>query len=82
MPEQQSHIQVALVRGLRTYLAVAVPAVLLLLADTGPSTDISAWKVALWSGIPAVVSFAWRAFLDPSSIPSLKDGDQPAPDGD
>lgn len=75
-----SHIEAAAVRALRAYIVVAGPALIATAQNTGP-TDLSAWKVALWSGIPAVLTFLWRALLDPSKLPSLRDVDQPAPDG-
>lgn len=74
----QNKIKAALVRALRTYLVVAVPAILAVLNSSGPLDDVSAWKVALYSGVPAALSFLWRTLLDPSPIPSLKDADQPA----
>jgi hypothetical protein len=58
----------------RTYLQVAGPALIALglaaLSDNEP-IDFAAWKVALLSGVPAVVSFAWNYWLDPSKYPSL-----------
>lgn len=78
----KSHIQVAFVRAIRTYLVIVVPAFLALLGDEGPVTDLAAWKIAAYSGVPAALTFLWRAFYDPSPIPSLKDADQPAPDGE
>lgn len=66
-------VKSAVTRALRTYLQVVVPALLTLLTDAGPVQDIEAWKVALWSGVPALVAFLWRLYLDPSSVPSLVD---------
>lgn len=80
MAARASHFQAAAVRAIRAYIVVAGPFLIATAQNTGP-TDISAWKVALWSGVPALLTFLWRAFLDPSKIPSLKDVDQPAPDG-
>ncbi len=66
-------VKSALIRAARTYLQVVVPAILSLLTDAGPVADVSAWKVALWSGVPAVVAFFWKYYLDASPIPSLED---------
>lgn len=68
-------LKTALIRALRTYIIVAGPA-LIALASSDNVFDFTAWKVALASGIPAVLSFAWRYFLDPTTIPSLVDLDQ------
>jgi hypothetical protein len=68
-------LKAALVRALRTYLVVAGPALLAVASSANPF-DVAAWKVAAVSGIPAVISFLWRYFLDPSPVPSLKDADQ------
>lgn len=82
----QSHFQVAVVRGVRTFVAAflavyGVPAILGALAGSQP-IDTTALRSAAVAGFAAIISLLWRAFLDPSAIPSLKDGDQPAPDGE
>lgn len=82
---QQSHFQVAVVRGIRTFVAAflavyGVPAILGSLAGSQP-IDVGALRSAAVAGFAAVIALVWRAFIDPSPIPSLKDGDQPAPDG-
>ena len=83
---QQSHFQVAVIRGVRTFVAAflavyGAPALIGVASGSQP-LDTSALRAAAVAGIAAVISLLWRAFLDPSPIPSLKDGDQPAPDGE
>jgi hypothetical protein len=65
-----ANLKNALIRTLRTYLVVAIPALIAVLTTTGP-VDWSAWKVALLSGVPAALNFLWITVLDPSSLPSL-----------
>jgi hypothetical protein len=82
---QKSHLEVAVIRGVRTFVAAflavyGAPAILGALSGSQP-IDTSALRAAAVAGFAAVISLLWRAFLDPSSVPSLKDGDQPAPDG-
>jgi hypothetical protein len=67
-------LKAALIRTLRTYIQVAGPALIALaLANLSGQQplDFAAWKVALLSGVPAVISFLWNRYLDPSSVPSL-----------
>ena len=82
---QPSHYHVAFVRGVRTFvaafLAVYPAPAIIDWASGNTLLDTSALRAAGVAGIAAVVSLAWRAFLDPSNVPSLKDADQPAPDG-
>ena len=67
-----ARLKSALIRTLRTYLQVAVPAVLAVSTDNGP-IHISAYKAALYSGVPAALAFLWRAFADPTPVPTLAD---------
>jgi len=57
-------------RALRTYIQVAGPAFLAIVAGADPF-NLAAWKVAALSGVPALVAFAWRQWLDDSPVPSL-----------
>ena len=83
---QQSHFQVAVVRGVRTFVAAFLaiyPAPAIIAWASGSELlDTSALRSAGVAGIAAVISLLWRAFLDPSNVPSLRDADQPAPDGE
>lgn len=83
---QQSHYQVAFVRGVRTFVAAFLaiyPAPAIIAWASGSELlDVNALRSAGVAGIAAVISLVWRAFIDPSAVPSLKDGDQPAPDGE
>lgn len=86
MPDQQSHFQVAFVRGVRTFVQAflgvwGVPQILDALAGSSP-VDVSALRSAAVAGFAAVIAVLWRAYIDPSAVPSLRDGDQPAPDGE
>ena len=67
-----ARLKSALIRTLRTYLQVAVPAILAVSTDTGP-IHIDAYKAALLSGIPAALAFLWRVLLDPAPVPTLAD---------
>lgn len=65
----------ALIRAARTFIAAAIvvypaPALIGVLAGHQP-LDLSALRAAGVAGGVAVVSWAWRMFLDPSPIPSL-----------
>lgn len=80
------HFEAALVRGVRTFVqgfiaVYGIPQILDALSGSSP-VDVSVLRSAAVAGIAAVVAVLWRAYLDPSSIPSLKDADQPAPDGE
>ena len=68
-------LKAALVRALRTYIVVVGPVLIAIINGSNPF-DLAAWKAALLSGIPAVLTFAWRYFLDDTNIPSLVDADQ------
>lgn len=79
------HFEAALIRGVRTFVAAflaiyGIPAILGA-ADGSQPIDTTALRGAAVAGFAAVIALLWRAFLDPSGIPSLKDVDQPAPDG-
>jgi hypothetical protein len=67
-------LRAALKRMIRTYIQVAGPALLALglaALNGDEPLDFNAWKVAALSGVPAVVSFAWNYWLDPSPLPSI-----------
>jgi hypothetical protein len=68
-------LKTALIRALRTYLVVAGP-LLIGVASSDQISNFAAWKVAAASGIPALLAFLWRYYLDPTAIPSLVDLDQ------
>lgn len=80
------HIKAAVIRGIRTFVAAflavyGAPAIIGAASGSQP-IDTNALRAAAVAGIAAVISLLWRAFLDPSPLPSLKDPDQPAPDGE
>ena len=67
----------ALIRAIRTFVAAFLavyPAPLIIGALSDSSLiDTSALRAAAVAGIAAVVSYLWRALLDPSPVPSLVD---------
>lgn len=71
----------ALIRGLRTFIAAFLatypaPAILGALSGSQP-IDTTALRAAAVAGLAAIVSVAWRLWIDPSPMPSLRDSDQP-----
>ena len=75
------NINPAIIRALRTFIGAflaLVPAQALLgWASGSQPIDTSALRGAAVAGIAAVIAFIWRAYLDPTAIPSMKDSDQP-----
>ena len=67
----------ALIRAIRTFVAAFLatyPAPLIIGALSGSQPiDTSALRAAAVAGLAAIVSYLWRAVLDPSPIPSLVD---------
>ena len=67
----------ALIRAIRTFVAAFLALVpgpaLIGWASGSTPIDTTALRGAAVAGIAAVISFFWRALLDPSPIPSLKD---------
>lgn len=73
----------AVKRAVRTFIAAfigvyGIPQVLDWLAGSAP-LDTSALRAAAVAGLAAVVSLAWRAFIDPSPVPSLNDAPSDTP---
>ena len=70
----------AFIRGIRSFvfafLAVYPAPALIGAASGSQPVDLSAARAAAVAGIAAVITLLWRAFLDPSPVPSLKDADQ------
>lgn len=75
-------LKAAVIRGLRSFvfafLAVYPAPAIIGAASGSQPVDLSAARAAVVAGIAAVITLLWRAFLDPSPIPSLKDPDQPS----
>lgn len=66
----------ALLRATRTLLQMAISAAAVWLLAKVPALqtaglDSTAVESGLWAIVTAAVSFAWRRWLDPSSVPSL-----------
>lgn len=69
-------------RAIRSFVAAflgvyGVPQLLDAASGRG-AIDVSVLRAAAVAGIAAVVTLAWRAFLDPSGIPSLNDAPRDA----
>lgn len=84
-----THLEAAAVRGVRAAIVAGLGFILVkwyghthtitgLINDASDNWD-EAGGTAVLAGLGA---FGWRWKLDPSKIPSLKDVDQPAPDGE
>lgn len=67
----------ALVRAARTAVQVAVAWFVTALVAKIPALDGMQESLALvlWVGFSALFAWAWRRFVDPSSVPSLIDPD-------
>lgn len=78
----RTDLRAAAVRALRTAVQaflVVYPGDRLLDYLSGTAAlDISLARAAAVSAAVAAVSFVWRAFVDPTPLPSLQDADQKA----
>lgn len=78
----KTDLKAAAFRAVRTFIQAFVavyPVAKVLDAATGSTpVDLGLTRAAAVAGIVAVVSFVWRAYVDPSGVPSLRDPDQAA----
>ena len=80
-----SNLNPAIVRGIRTFIQAFLAFVLIkwIGGDSHSATALvdsveANWDEAAGTGlIGGIIASGWRKLLDPSSLPSLKDSDQP-----